>query len=162
MATTDTNKEQSLLKLLRFCGEELYPINKATWHIYKNEEDNINELWLDIEVGVGIALHEDTEYIKAKPHWELTYKDENLDENNLQVGFKAEIPSGYDEEVDDNVTNFYYCEHEPTDNNTIEILAVDKNKLLIRVTGECTDVNFYDGSKPNNRLFVETWFEHNE
>jgi hypothetical protein len=160
MAKTDENKEQPLLKLIRFCGEELYPINKATWHIYKNEEDNINELWLDIEAGIGIVLHEDTEYAKAKPHWELTYKAKNLDENNLQVGFKAEIPNGYDDEEDDTVTNFYYYEHEPTDNNTIEILAVENNRLLIRVIGETMDVNYYDGSKPLNKLSVETWFEY--
>lgn len=156
---TTENQEKPCLKLTRFCGDEFYPINKATWHLYKDEEDNINELWLEIYADSGIVLHEDTEYLGAKPHWELTYRAENLNINDLTTGFKVEVPYGYDEELNDSLTNFYYCEHEPSDNNIIEILATEESRLLIRVTAEITDVNYYDGSKPRNKIFVEAWFD---
>ena len=147
------------LKLTRFCGDEFYPVNKATWHIYENEDDNINELWLDVEADYGIILSEDTKALNAEPHWELTYRHENLNTNDLVTGFRAVIPDGYDNDIDDTVTNFYYCEHEASDNNVIEILATEGNRLLIRLTGEVTDVNYYDGSKPKNKIFIETWFD---
>jgi hypothetical protein len=36
------------------------------------------------------------------------------------------------------------------------------NRLLFRLTGEVEDVNYYDGSKPKNKIFVQTWFEKDE
>ena len=148
--------QHPILKLLRFCGEELYPITKATWQLYK---DDVNELWLEIYAGPGITLSEDTKSLSGQPSWELTYKADNLDVSSLKAGFRAEIPSGYDESIEDYITNFYYCEHEPTNNNIIEIIAVEGDRLLIRLTGETLDVNYYDGSKPATKLFLETWFE---
>lgn len=56
------------------------------------------------------------------------------------------------------MTNFYYCEHENTESNMIEVLAADEERLLLRLTGETIDVNFYDGSKLRTKLSVETWF----
>jgi hypothetical protein len=156
---TIENENRPCLKLTRFCGEEFYPINKATWKIYEDKNGNMNELWLEVRADFGIVLHEDTKYLKAKPHWELTIRAENLNIDDLATDFRAEIPCGYDEDSDDSLANFYYCEHEPSDNNVIEILATEENRLLIRVTGETTDVNFYDGSKPKNKIFVETWFD---
>jgi hypothetical protein len=119
----------------------------------------MNELWLEIDTDFGIVLHEDTESLDAKPHWELTFRAENLNVNDLTANFRAEIPEGYDEDLGESLTNFYYCEHEPSDNNIIEVLATEESRLLIRVTGEITDVNYYDGSKPKNKIFVEAWFD---
>jgi len=155
----NTNENRPCLKLTRFCGEEFYPIIKATWQIYKDEDENMNELWLEVKADFGIILHEDTQYLKAKPSWELTFRAENLNVNDLTTGFRAEIPCGYNEDLDDSLSNFYYCEHKSSDNNIIEILGTEENRLLIRVTGEITDVNYYDGSKPKNKIFLETWFD---
>ena len=55
--------------------------------------------------------------------------------------------------------SFYYLEHQPTRNNRMEILARDGNRLKIRVSGSTEDVNYYDGSKPENRLQLTAWFE---
>ncbi|MBE7649170.1 hypothetical protein G1K66_12590 [Tenacibaculum finnmarkense] len=153
-------KTQSNLRLIRFCGEELYPIESATWHFHKSEEDNINELWLEIKADYGQQLSEDTKYLEKQPHWELTIKIENLKLTDFVSGFKTEIESGFDEESEDYLTNFYYCEHEPSDNNSIEIVERNENQILFRIEGEITDVNYYDGSKPNNKIIVETWFEN--
>ena len=152
-------KQKTNLKLTRFCGEELYPIETATWHFHKNEDDEINELWLEIETDFGIQLSDDTKELGGTPHWELTLRIKNLTLSDLTVGFKADIKDGYSDELDDTVTNFYYCEHEQSDNNEIEILDKKGNKILFRITGEVTDVNYYDGSKPKNKIYVETWFD---
>ena len=150
-------EDKPSLKLTRFCGEEIFPIVEAVWYI--NEEENeLNSLWLEIHAGIGTTC-EDTNDEEVEPVWQLTYNAENLNEKDLQAGYKIEIPDG-DEDVSDNVTNFYYFEHEPTHNNTIEILGRKDKKLLIRIVGEVTDVNYYDGSKPDNKISVETWFEY--
>ena len=147
------------LKLTRFCGEELYPIKTADWYFYKNEDTNANELWLEISTNEGHQLSEDTQYLNGRPHWELTFQLDDLNINDLTSGLKLEIIESYNETLEDNVTNFYYCEHEATDNNHFEIIDKKDNRLLIRLTGEVTDINYYDGSKPKNKIFVETWFE---
>lgn len=147
------------LKLIRFCGEELYPIEKATWHYYKNDNLNRNELWLEIQTDHGHQLSEDTKTLNAKPHWELTVRLENLTQSDLKAGFKAQIKNGYDENIHYCTTNFYYCEHEQTDDNHIEIIKDQGDRLLFKVTGKVTDVNYYDGSKPKNKILVETWFD---
>ena len=150
------------LKLTRFCGEELYPIVSASWNIYFDEDLGMNNLCLYISAGKGTNLHEDTKDLAAEPNWELNIISKDLDKANLKEGFRIEIPDGYENDLNGYITNLYYCEHEQTDDNIIEILAVDGSKLYIRVSGETTDVNYYDGSKPLNKLFAETWFEYNE
>jgi len=58
------------------------------------------------------------------------------------------------------VTNFYYCSHEQTDDNVVEVLAVEGSRVLARLTGQTIDVNYYDGSKPPTLLSVQAWFAH--
>ena len=148
------------LKLIRFCGEEFYPIKSAKWHFSESEDEGASKLWLDIQADYGQQLSEDTQTLNGQPHWELTIPLNNSSKvDNLNGRLKTEIKDGYDEEIGDYVTNFYYCEHEKTENNQIEIIERIENRLLIRLTGEVTDINFCDGSKPKNKIFVETWFE---
>lgn len=157
------NTKPPILTLKRFCGEEHhYPIKQASWSIYYDEDLEMNNLCLLIEADYGTVLSEDTESLAAQPNWELNFIDKKLSKEAIKAGFRAEIPDGYEDDLNGYITNFYYCEHEQTDDNIIEILAVDNNRLLIRLQGETTDVNFYDGSKPLNKIFAETWFEYNE
>ena len=143
----------------RFNGVEKYEIKSATWNIYR-DEDKIN-MCLLVESDQAISQAEDTESIFQMLHWELNLVEKKLDEEQLQTGFKAKIPEAYDESRNGWITNFYFCEHEGSENNTIHIIETDKDKLLIRITGEITDVNYYDGSKDNSLLLVETWFTKN-
>ena len=148
-----------LLKLKRFCGDEIFPITKATWY-FSVDDDLGNELWLKINADYGsffyrefVAGYDPESYIL--PKWELNYFEDNLQESHLQAGFRGEIPLGLG---DWEFTNFYYYEHAPTDKNIIEILERKGDYLLIRITGEVEDVAFYDGSKPKTKLSVITWF----
>ena len=69
-----------------------------------------------------------------------------------------EIPSGYDDDHQECITNFYYCEHEASEENRIQILSVSEHSVRARITGTTIDINFYDGSKPATQLEVETAF----
>lgn len=157
-----TDTVQPLLKLNRFCGQELHPVTKAIWNIYYDEDLNMQNLCIYLDADYGTVLNEDTKDLAAHPNWELNYLAKDMTKESLCSGFKFIIPEGYNEDNGGWITNFYYCEHEGTDNNTIEILDRKEGKLLIRLTGETIDVNYYDGSKPNTKLFVETWFSYDE
>lgn len=154
--------EQPLLVLQRFCGRETYPIVSATWNIFHDEGLDMRTLCIQLRAGAGIELQEDTRVLRAEPSWELNYVSNELNESSVKSGAKFSVPQGYDEALGGYVTNFYYCSHEATDDNLIEILAVEGSTLLVRLTGRTTDVNFYDGSRPPTRLSVELRLIRNE
>lgn len=79
--------------------------------------------------------------------------------NGLQAryDFNVGVPGGDNTGLTTggHVTNFYYCAHESTERNHIEILAVDGSTLRVRLRGETVDVNYYDGSRPPTVLTAE-------
>ncbi len=144
----------------RFCGPETYPVKRATWSLYRDDELDQMTLTVRVDAGRGTKLHEDTEHLYAEPWWEISVVEKELTRPEISAGSKFSVPNGYDEFRGGHLTNFYYCSHEPSDANHVEVLAIDGDRLLLRLTGETIDVNFYDGSKAPARLFAETWFLH--
>ena len=53
----------------------------------------------------------------------------------------------------------YYCEHYPTEKNRVEVIDRDGDRLLLKISGECCDVNYYDGSKGNDELEITLWVD---
>lgn len=147
--------EQALLVLQRFCGRETYPVVRGTWNIFHDEGLDVPTLCIQLNAGPGVELQEDTKDLRAEPAWEINYVSSTLKESSVEPGAKFSVPLGYDEALGGYVSNFYYCSHEATDENLIEILAVEGSTLLVRLSGRTTDVNFYDGSRPPTRLSVE-------
>jgi hypothetical protein len=147
------------LVLERFCGREVYPVLEATWNLYEDTETGAANLCASLTSGPAVATLEDTEELRAEPTWELNVVDSNLSLHSLVAGASFTIPHGYDESCGGYVTNFYYCEHEVSDNNRIEIIAVDGDNVRLRIQAETMHVNWYDGSKPATKLSVEAWFE---
>jgi hypothetical protein len=151
-----------LMLLKRFNGDELYPIARAEWNLYYDHEDRHWNLWISLDTDFAVSQREDTVGLSGQPKWEVNWIEDSLTVENLIPGFKREIPNGY---VDlpgiTRYTNFYYCSHEDTDDNLIEVLAVEGEKLKIRVEGTTIDVNHYDDSKPRTKIIVETWFSYN-
>ncbi|WP_029906648.1 hypothetical protein [Prevotella sp. 10(H)] len=155
-----SNKEnEPVLKLIRFCGDEIYPVISATCHISEDKEESVYRLHLNIDADYGLVIHNDIEPFESQPIWDLTYIVDALNESDLQKGLKIEIPIGDDEERVEFLSILHYCEAEQVDNNVIEILDVKDDKLLIRITGETIDVNYLSRSRPKMKLFIETWFE---
>lgn len=149
-----------LLILDRFCGRETHPIVKGTWSIFHDDAIETPTLCIQICAGEGIELHEDTQELKVEPYWEINVVCADMQDSALQAGARFSVPKGYDEEQGGFVTNFYYCQHEPTEQNVVEILARKGERLHVRLSGERVDVNYYDGSKPPTRICVEMELEH--
>jgi len=146
------------LILERFCGREIHPITRATWNLYRDEQLACPTLCIQVDAGEGTTLSEDTASLGARPTWEINVVSSTL--SALRAGLQLAVPLGYNEEQGGYVTNLYYCSHEQTDNNTIEIIAIEGSRLRVRMTGDTIDVNYYDGSKPATHLVAEVWCEH--
>lgn len=145
--------------MTRFNGRELYPIVSAKWHLYRDDAGRMN-LWLEARCGEGRDLDEDTPARDVQPSWELNLVEPAISDEELIAGFRASIPSCYDETRDGWITMFYYFEHEGSDENTIEILAREFDRMRIRLTATIPDVDYYDASKvPRSRIELEAWFE---
>ena len=137
-----------MLAIKRFCGDELYPLESSKWYIIGHT------LWIDLAFAQGSQLHEDTEYLAEEPTWELSFKID--DETILKKGTVLENANESDEGA-----YLYYCEHNPTYKNRLKILDRIDDKLLVRISAECCDINFYDGSKGNDVLELTAWVEKN-
>ena len=159
-AETESDAKPALEELWvnRFLGLEVYHIETAEWNLYHDEEDGRMNLWVRLDCDRAIKQFEDTEYTNTIPNWEI-----NLIESEIVIaeGFEATVPEGYDESRGGWITNFYAGSHDGSDKNTVRILEVDGDKLLLRLTGEIVDPNFYDDSKPRSKILVETWFTKN-
>lgn len=154
--------KRDVLRLIRFNGEEQYPIIRATWSIYYDDELKKNDLCILAEAGEGIVLNEDTKGSNVSPCWKLNYIADGFDKDSLKPGFSVTIPEGYVEAKSGYITSFYYYEDQETNNNTIEIIAVENDRLKLRVTGEGVDINDYDNSKPPCKIIIETWFQYDD
>jgi hypothetical protein len=152
--------DETLLVLQRFCGRETYPILEGRWNLYHDDELDLPTLCITLRAGPGRDLHEDTLTLRAQPHWELNLVQAGLGPESLQPGATFTIPEGYDDDQGGHVTNFYYCSHESTEANRIQILARHGDTLRVRLRGETVDVNYYDGSKPPTVLSAELDLAH--
>lgn len=153
-------KNEPVLKFTRFCGEEIYPLISATWHISEDNKEPVNRLYLNIDADYGSIIHDDIEPLESQPCWNLTHIAKDFNKNDLKKGLKIEIPDGDDSKRLEFLSILHYLEAEQVDNNIIEILDVKDDKLLIRITGETIDVNHLSRSRPQMQLFIEAWFEH--
>lgn len=151
-----------LMALKRFSGNEFYPIAKAEWNLYHSPENETSVLWIKIAADFAVSQQEDTLPLNAQPTWEIALIENNLIKTDLIPGFRREIPAGYVDTKDAiRLANFYYCSHEDSNDNVIEINAADGDTLKIRLSGTTSDVNFYDDSKSSTSITVETWFCRN-
>lgn len=148
----------NVLILDRFCGREIYPINRATWNLYRDRQLDRPTLCVQVCAGAGTTLHEDTASLDAEPIWEINVVSASL--SALRAGLELQVPLGFDERQGGYITNLYYCSHEQTDNNTVEILEIEGSRVRVRLTGDTLDVCYYDGSKPATRLSADVWCVH--
>lgn len=154
-------QSSDLMVLKRFNGDELYPIARAEWNLYEDSEYGHWNLWISLDADFAVSQQEDTVTLNGQPKWEVNWIADRMAISELIPGFRREIPNGYVERREvTRHTNFYYTSHEDTDDNIIEIVAVDGDRLKIRLQGTTIDVNHYDDSKPRTKIAVETWFTH--
>ena len=146
------------MTLHRFNGDEIYSVESAVIDYYKDEDGSFAVTFRADAGPIPIQTLPDTVSLGAKPFAELTFNVPKLPAVALRAGITFAIPKGYDERTRDYHTNFYYCEHEPMDENEIIILERDKLRVRARISGTAVDVNYYDGSKPRTKVVIEADF----
>ena len=146
------------MTLQRFNGEEVYAVESATIE-HSKDEDGLYAVTFRAEAGgAPVRTLADAESLRAEPFAEVTLHLPKPPALVLTLGRTFSLPEGWDESTGEFHTNFYYCEHEPMDNNEVVILERDGLRVRARLTGTTTDVNFYDGSKPDTKVVVEANF----
>lgn len=145
------------LILERFCGEESYPVKSAEWYILDGDGtwDDPYSLWLEVKCGAGEKLSEDTKSLAAEPNLDISFDALHLKNEEIKAGLVMENEN----EEDESTALMYYCDHQPTRKNRMEVLERDGDSLVIKITAKTTDVNYYDGSKPDNKIEVVARFQ---
>ena len=146
------------MTLQRFNGEEAYAIDSAKIEHCKTEGGGYSVTFRAEASKVPIRTLPDTESLNARPFAEITLHLAKPPALALTVGQTFSLPKGYNEATGEYHTNFYYCEHEPLDNNEVVVLEREGLRVKARLSGTTTDVNFYDGSKPETKVVVEADF----
>jgi hypothetical protein len=144
------------LTLHRFNGDEAFAVSAATALAMPEGDQVALNLAIETDERPLMTLP-DTEDLGAQPDAEVTIRLPKAELPTL-VGRRFSVPHSFDQQIDDRVSRFYYCEHGDLDDNVIEFLERKGEQLRVRWTGTTTDVNYYDGSKPPTRMVVEAWF----
>jgi hypothetical protein len=148
------SSSQGRVVLHRFNGDEIYSISSAT--LMCVEVDDSIDYWFEFEtLPDAIQTVPDTAESRMHPSGSavVTLKDADLD---ALVGRALSIPLGLTDERWD--AHLYYFEHEDLDNNEIRVLARRGDEFHVRWTATTTDINYYDGSKPDTQVEIEGWF----
>jgi hypothetical protein len=146
------------MTLYRFNGIEIYDVESAIIEHYR-DGDGLFAVTLRADASaIPIQTLPDTASLNAQPFAEVTLHLPKIPALAFQVGRTFTLPKGYDEDTQEDRTNFYYCEHESMNENEVVILERDGLRVRARLTGTVTDVNYYDGSKPRTKVVVEADF----
>lgn len=136
------------LILHRFCGDEEYILTSARMHAF-GEEDGIR-LWFDAETeGEWVGPEPETSRFRPRPAVSVRVHLPALAPRGL-VGQRLaptdREPNG------DGPASIHYFDTDELEQPVVEVLGRDGQVFEVRISGSCTDVNFYDGSKPPTRL----------
>ncbi|MDJ1468971.1 hypothetical protein QNI19_04350 [Cytophagaceae bacterium DM2B3-1] len=161
------NKENlGTLTLKRFNGDEIWNITEGEFSISPRDNYYLLNIWVTSSGDLimkptndNIREEEEDSDERIHPRIELQTKLSQEQYQNFigkSFGFLIEeVP----EETDDNFSNFYYHAHEETYSNQITILKKEADRYHIHSISSATDLNFYDGSKPDNEIIIDCWLE---
>lgn len=145
-----------ILSFHRFNGTEQFSISRAEVFLLREYEGNSPRLSFAFEVdSIPLATLPDTEPLCALPNGEFNVDVSTLDVSGL-VGQVFSIPEG--DSDGDWLARIYYVEHDAARNCTLRVLERNGGQFRVSVDGYCTDLNFYDGSKPDTHFELEAWF----
>ena len=141
------------LTLRRFIGEEEFEL--ATTQMRVHDEHGQLGIVLEFTCGEAASTLTDTEDLHARPAGDVVFFVDSID---ALIGATVEVPTTFDESRNRHVSRLYYVEHQGLENNRITFVERRGHAFLIRWVGLTTDVNHYDGSKPDTELVIEGWF----
>ncbi len=113
------------LTLHRFNGDEAFAVSPAT-ALAMPDGDQVR-LNLEIETDERpLKTLPDRQTLAAQPNAEVTIRLPKA-ELASRVGRRFSVPHSWDEEAEDHVSRFYYCEHEGIDDNVIEFVRASRS-----------------------------------
>ncbi len=158
------------LTITRFNGVEVYSVTQAVIVIHEGvnaEPDEDGEIDDELQGLLHLYVATDPKPLECTTDDTIAYNPHPTIEIYIQdevrledlVGREFTVEDGEDVEREELVSRFYYFEHEPLNNNRIEIVAKTGPKTYtVRWTGSCTDPNHYDGSKDDATIEIEAVF----
>jgi len=146
-----------IFELRRFNGVESYDVETAKCNSYQRE--GATEAVFVVTTSRCNASLSDTEELYATPNIEIGFKICEPLSSIFTAGAKYSNLPEYDEDLEEWMTNLYYCEHQGVDNVTVEIESADSGTVTATIQGTTTDINYYDGSKPDTTVFVRAVFQ---
>lgn len=133
---------------------ERFAIERAHYSTY--DDNGQQALTVRIDTGALLSPLPPREGL-PKPFWELTVLLPEGETFSMAPGATWTIPAGFDEARDEYVVDWYYGEHEISDDNRITVIAVNGTDLELEVTGTAWLYGLED--KPARMpLKVRAWF----
>ncbi len=146
-------------------GRIRYPIKFAGWNLYEDKKGNLN-LYLQIDSDLpirepGRPPSDEWWDNNDRPWWFVKVIQPGLLTSSIAPGAVFSLPEGYDKSLGDSVTNILFDGgHQPTDQNTISILAVDGERLRVRMEGQTIHETWHEPVTTHTyaKLTAEAWF----
>ena len=150
------------LTIKRFNGDEIWNLTEGSFSITESPEGPLLNFWVKSN---GELLSEPLEdsHTTGAPSIELQSPLNELKDKKSLVGLDV-IFNLEDAPDDDDLifANFYYYSHETPLSNKVSIIEEKNNLYHIISISSTVDVNYYDGSKPQNEIFIDCWIEKSD
>ena len=140
----------------REIGTEVFGFHELATLSWRKLDSVQTRVSIYVEADTVIQPVEFTEELCSTPIVEAHVVDLDFDASSL-VGKKYLVPTSFDDDLEDHVSVFYYCEHLELDKIEIDIIRQDGDHCEIRWTGVADD-NCSE-TQARNRITVEGRFE---
>jgi len=153
---------QGLIRLDRFCGRELYAIERAKVYVSLPDEGEVG-IVLNLEFDGGALIHStasDEVRCMYSPSLEVNIPISSLAPADL-VGKTIHVAESMNQERD-TWNRIYVYEHEDLRDITASFLELTGKQCRLWLTGHTQDPNHYDGSKAETVVRLDGWFSVTE
>ena len=148
VASLDTDMTPDTLRLDRFCGHEVFSVERVEVYVQRPETDD-DRLLLNLEIHGGKAVDVGVPETEQSPEAtvEIWLPMPSLDVASL-VGQSIHVPGAWlDEDGEAKWNRLYVFEHEDLSDIHATFVAVADGKCQMSLRGSARDPNHYDGSE---------------
>ena len=146
------------LRLERFCGHEVYPVETAEVFVSLPDEDQKGVV-LNLEFRCGKVVEcttPEAERGRVRPAVEVNLPLPTLVPDEL-VGTTLRVAASLDE-ARGTWNRIYVFAHEDLREIAASFVELSETECRLSLTGRTRDPNHYDGSKPETRVVLDAWF----
>lgn len=155
---------ENTMRLDRFCGYEVYRIERTEVYVKWPDEDDERTL-LNVEFHCGAAIDigvpEEEGEGSSKPTVEVWIPIPSTYLDRL-VGTSIQVPFSQDDNEDGKWNRLHVFESEDIWDISVTFVTVTDTKCRIKLAARTQDPNHYDGSKPETTISLDGWFPLDE